>query len=1228
MKKRILFAIAVISATACVKENIENNVNSVFRGCIDPFTCKTYLDDSAKQHWNADDRVSIFSSTTNDEYKFDGQTGDVEGTFSKTGESEAGQELAANYAVFPYMASTSITQDGVISVEFPVEQSIGDASFGPKSNLMVAQTTSPSDRNLYFKNVCGYLLLNLYAENFTLKELRFKGNDLEPVAGNATITFDKDKKPVLEFGEETSTEIVLKSEEGLLLGNSSASATKVWTVLPAGTFEKGFTIEMIDNAGNHMTKITTKPVTIVRNEVIDMKNLDVDKCLSGEYNHISARWEMTSSITKTNESQWVNNNRLFANKEDGTGVAYISTEAGSETSSPVRLRNGNDLSAANMKEGDSFVIVYPNITATKGSTVDFMWSMYSATGNAPKYWLFEYFEDGVWKSVAEDLHTATEDASLKYSIAYYSSDAQKSNMVQSFTLAHDLKGDDLKMRLRAVGKYNTGGKTLSPVASAYLDLTNYSWSCCEIDIYQGIPVRDTQKILVLGNSFTYYQSSNFILKRLARSQGHEMRMVPFMKGGQYFRNFCTLALAQLAIKDGDYDIALLQDQSEQHAMYYTDPVNSRVLEETQDLLSQIYAASPNARAIVEGTWAFKGEKEYQGYGSMELFDMALQCGAVAVTKGAGVEMSPIGIAFQRARDAKISGLNLYSSDDKHPSRQGCYLKSCVNYCLIYGQRFDSNVIDCDVEPAIAARLRQIAEDVVFGGYDVKYFVVSDPDRTAFGTDAGSGSAKIQTNVEYTVSCPETWLTVEKDGDRVRWTVTENTDDNSRSARITLTPESMAVKTIDILQSGTKAPGGISSAMELLEFAELVNAGADYSKYLDANGHVILKADIDMTGQNAWTPAGGGQNIDDIDYNVKTAPSAEAHAFKGVFDGKGHKIKNLSLKVLDNAHTLMGFFGATDGATIRNVTFEGLDIEFKAKGISSKNIAIGGVVGYAYNTKVENVTVSVTSYGQATSTASRAVSYGGVVGIMYASAEHKAGLDYCTVNGEFTNDIGTKYSNTSTVQMGGVIGAVSQQSKLVRINFCCNNANMTVKAHKCGGIIGNAFFSEINNSDNYGNIDVNYSANKASSTTISGVRTGGIMAYCSSVTTNPSNLIGCSNYGTISSQEPSSAVGGVAGLIRCYKLTQCHNLGNVIAPDSSTGDSNYRGLLVGAITSSTDPSEFKECSLRGWIASKMDMSDKIEAGEDNYLNIGIGISMAPSVQCDSWNANNISFAIER
>lgn len=868
---------------------------------------------------------------------------------------------------------------------------------------------------------------------------------------------------------------------------------------------------------------------------------------------VQAKWEISNDRANSGSASWINSNKFFAHEGKLAGKAYFSTTAAEGNKGPVRMINGNNVSAANFAPGDAIEFTMPVTALAAGSTVDFMVTLYTPSAAAPKYWLFEYFDDGQWKYVEADTKAIGSERYSFY-IKYYSS-ALYTTFVQSFTTTKDIKNGELKMRCKVVGNVNNGGGTLTPSSTAYVGFVNNYYRSCYINSYQGIPVKDTKKVLVLGNSFTYYYGTAFMLKEIARSQGHDMRMRASLKGSQYFRNHSSLEISQDLVKEGGYDYAILQDQSGQHARYYADPkANAAVLTETQTLVNQIRSLSPGVQTVIENTWAFAGSADYEGYGNFASFDKALQGGSILVCAATEAWESPVGVAFEKARAAGIT--DLYHTDNKHPNRKGAYLKSCVNYLLLYGERFDANAPDCLVDAATAKKLRDIAESVVFDNTDQWKHPDAGKITPGEGTEPTPGDGEI-------------------DPDSIAW-----------------------------------GENGIKTADQLISFAKLANAGGyDLSSYQNKAGEVELLADIDLAGKT-WVAIGVPPVTS---YNSAPVPQ---NAFQGTFNGGGHTIRNLTVNIPDNKTTFNGLFGATKNAVIKNLTLEGVKSDFTSTGISSDNVVLGSLVAYAYNTVISNVKVTAAFTGKATSTATRNVCIGGIVGQITAAGSNGAStIENCSFSGTMTNDIGAKYSNNNTVMFGGIAGGVPNVSgsKLVKFKNCTNNGKIDVKGHRAAGIVANAFYVDIDACANRGDITIAYSAS-IPSLSITGTRTGGIMAYCSFTSSNTSIIQDCENHATITSMQSGSYVGGVIGLIRTFKVSGCRNYGNVICVDAT------RGLLVGQITNATDPSVFTNCSLKGSIGSSA--ASLTAATADNYLQLGAGI--ASDAPTPSWNADNIHF----
>lgn len=236
---------------------------------------KIHVDDNLRVLWNADDRISIFNKNTyNQQYKFDGQTGDNSGSFSVVADNSfvTGNELAFSYAVYPYAASTSISNTGVISLTLPQEQTYTAESFGPGANAMVAATEG---NMLLFKNLCGYLMLKLYGNGLSVSSLTLKGNNNEVLAGAATAVMTPGGLPSIEMNEGGASSVTLNCPEPVALGTDAEHFTEFWFVLPPVSFENGFTLTVSLSNGASFEKSTSTPVTIIRNTRSRMAALEV-----------------------------------------------------------------------------------------------------------------------------------------------------------------------------------------------------------------------------------------------------------------------------------------------------------------------------------------------------------------------------------------------------------------------------------------------------------------------------------------------------------------------------------------------------------------------------------------------------------------------------------------------------------------------------------------------------------------------------------------------------------------------------------------------------------------------------------------------------------------------------------------------------------------------------------------------------------------------------------------
>ena len=281
--KNYFLALCILLLAGCTKADVESvsyqKIDSPqFYAEFAEGDTRTFVDEKVRLLWNEGDLLTIFTTTLNQKYQFDGETGDNSGTFTQTSVPQfgTGNNISANYAVYPYSSSTKISNDEVITLSLPATQQYAEDSFGPNANTMVAVTSGINDYFLPFKNVGGFLRLRLYGEGVTVKSIQLQGNNSEKIAGKATVVAKYGKSPELEMSDDATEIITLDCGDGVELGATASEATDFWIVVPPTTFTKGFTIKIIDTDGGIIEKSTSKNYVVERNVLKSMSAFEVE----------------------------------------------------------------------------------------------------------------------------------------------------------------------------------------------------------------------------------------------------------------------------------------------------------------------------------------------------------------------------------------------------------------------------------------------------------------------------------------------------------------------------------------------------------------------------------------------------------------------------------------------------------------------------------------------------------------------------------------------------------------------------------------------------------------------------------------------------------------------------------------------------------------------------------------------------------------------------------------
>jgi hypothetical protein len=265
MKKpfTILCASILLAAIGCrqIEPLVEQELSDgpEFTAHIEDFDVpsKTSLANGSSVVWSAGDQVAIFQGTSvADRYQvMEDYVGTKNGTFAIVAKAEGtpASRLQTNIALYPYedgLECTAVIEDSEVAsykitgVTTPTVQSYAAGSFSNESFLMAAITDGLEDRTLNFRNLCGALKLQLKG-SAKIKKIELKGNDDEPLSGQATVSIYPDgTAPSITMSKDASTTVTLDCGDGVQL--SEDAATDFLITIPPTAFEKGFTAMIID----------------------------------------------------------------------------------------------------------------------------------------------------------------------------------------------------------------------------------------------------------------------------------------------------------------------------------------------------------------------------------------------------------------------------------------------------------------------------------------------------------------------------------------------------------------------------------------------------------------------------------------------------------------------------------------------------------------------------------------------------------------------------------------------------------------------------------------------------------------------------------------------------------------------------------------------------------------------------------------------------------------------
>ena len=228
--------------------------------------------------------------------------------------------------------------------------------------------------------------------------------------------------------------------------------------------------------------------------------------------------------------------------------------------------------------------------------------------------------------------------------------------------------------------------------------------------------QQTKEVLFVGNSYTFYNDLPNMVKQIALSFGDTLNYDQNTPGGATLQMHSTNTQTLSKISQQQWDNVIIQCQS-QEPSFSPSQVSNDVFPYAQILIDSIESNNICTEPIFFMTWGRKygDQQNCQFYPPICTYvgmQQRLRESYLDMTFNHNATCSPVGMSWKESI-AQDSALNLYSSDDSHPSIYGSYLAACTFYATIFkNSPIGSTYMPIGISHATAVSLQTIASNTV------------------------------------------------------------------------------------------------------------------------------------------------------------------------------------------------------------------------------------------------------------------------------------------------------------------------------------------------------------------------------------------------------------------------------------------------------------------------------------------------------------------------------------
>jgi hypothetical protein len=231
-----------------------------------------------------------------------------------------------------------------------------------------------------------------------------------------------------------------------------------------------------------------------------------------------------------------------------------------------------------------------------------------------------------------------------------------------------------------------------------------------------IIAQQRKEVLFIGNSYTYVNNLPDLVKQIALSFGDSLIYDSSTSGGATFNTHTNNTQTLAKINQQQWDYVVLQAQS-QEPSFSPGQVANDTYPYAEILVDSIHANSSCTEPLFFMTWGRKygDQQNCQFYPPICTYlgmQQRLRESYLEMAFNDSASCVPVGMAW-KASIAIDSTINLYSSDNSHPSIYGSYLAACSFYASIFKKSaLGSSFWPAAIDSNTAYNLQQIGSSTV------------------------------------------------------------------------------------------------------------------------------------------------------------------------------------------------------------------------------------------------------------------------------------------------------------------------------------------------------------------------------------------------------------------------------------------------------------------------------------------------------------------------------------